>query len=148
VSTGVEIDPGNFAFDGANNRLFIDNRPSSTKTITILDLVTNDNSMLSSPLGFGAGPAFFSIVGLDIDPVKNLVYVSTHTTDDTIMKVDMASGDRAIVADNSTGAGPDFMHLGSSIYDQNCKCVFVIDVVLNAVLAVEPISGDRVILSK
>jgi len=62
--------------------------------------------------------------------------------------VDLASGDRTVIADDTTGVGPDFSAEQSLAHDPATDVVYVIDTGTDAAYAVDLTSGDRVFLSK
>lgn len=67
---------------------------------------------------------------------------------DALLAVDLASGDRTILSDSSTGTGTDFLVPFSVAVDAANNRALVIDRGFDALFVVELGSGERAIASK
>jgi hypothetical protein len=63
-----------------------------------------------------------------------------------VVRVDPTSGDRTIVSDDNTGAGPQFVEPWGVALESDGQ-ILVADDVLEAVVRVDPTTGDRTIVS-
>ncbi len=101
----------------------------------------------------GNGPGFESPRGIAVEANGSLVVVDSGLA--AVLRVDPISGDRVIISDASIGSGPAFDSPlsiaieadGSLVVDTGRDPEVVVDIGLDAVLRVDPISGDRVIVS-
>jgi len=99
----------------------------------------------------GNGPGFESPRGIAVEANGSLVVIDSGLP--AVIRVDPISGDRVILSDDSTGSGPDFEILRGIAIEADGSLVVVDtgrdpgNTGLDAVLRVDPISGDRVIVS-
>jgi len=138
------------ALDPANNRLLTMGRKTGAPELIEVDLETRDRNVLSDILT--PGPAWDETVGhIALDEARNRVLVVRNLNEIVdfpgIGAIDLASGRRSIVSDGNNGNGTDFLSPGTIALDVTRGVALVPDGGLSALVVVELISGDRVILS-
>lgn len=97
--------------------------------------------------GTGSGPGFKGPLGIAVEADGSLVVIDRDLK--AAIRVDPASGNRTIVSNASTGSGPGFETPWDIAVEADGGQV-VADCglhALNAVVRVEPVSGDRTIVS-
>ena len=126
--------------DGERAYLF----DSGFRVVIEVDLATGDQKLVSGS-GVGSGPDFLAVSDMAIDPTGSVLFY----TDGDVMAVDLSSGDRFIVSPSSEGTG----HRGIAV-DPETGCLLVTDAGLiggdhfGGLLCIEPLSGDRVYVSR
>jgi hypothetical protein len=116
--------------------------PSASPRILAVDV--RGGVALVSDCTTGSGPEFFDPSGLALDGGRVLLS-GIGPVGSTLFAVDLSSGDRTVLSDSSRGAGV-FASFGGLALDGTH--VIVASSVLQALVAVEPRSGDRVIASR
>ncbi|MDX1696780.1 MAG: PQQ-binding-like beta-propeller repeat protein, partial [Thiohalobacterales bacterium] len=145
TGTGASfIDPRTAIIDEANNRAIVSDQ--GLPGLVAVDLATGNRTVFSQDGVAGAGPAFTSLGRLRLDAANNRILVSDVVT---LLAVDLATGDRAIISDNSGsfGTGPNFQQIRGVDIDSANNRLLVADQTINAILAVDPVTGDRTIFS-
>jgi DNA-binding beta-propeller fold protein YncE len=99
-----------------------------------------------------SSPAFSSPRGIALDSANNrtLVVDSIPPTQAAVVAVNSSTGDHAILSDNATGIGPNFLFLRGIALDSANNRALVVDSIpplLTAVVAVDFSTGERIILS-
>ena len=114
----------------------------------LLEIDVDGTARVISDANIGAGPLFVSPVSVVLDVVNNRAFV-TDNANDSIILVDLNSGQRRVVTDATTGAGPLLSNPYTLVLDPNpaANRVFVRDSGLNAVVAVDINTGMRTIVS-
>ena len=85
--------------------------------------------------------------GLGLGPNNTLVVTDSHN--DIVFLVDPTqNGDRTVISSQTIGRGPPLLLPKGSAYDPNYDRILVLDAGLHAILAVDPQTGDRVIMSR
>jgi len=95
--------PENIALDSANNRVLVSDQ---TRGVFVIDLATGDRTVIHSLSG-GYGANGTRLSGIAADLVNGVVYLSDGGVD-SIFAVNLATTERTIVSDNSTGSAEDF----------------------------------------
>ena len=143
------LSPRGITLDSDNDRiLVVDSAPPSLAAVMTVDVSTGDRAAFSDNTA-GAGSTFRFPRGVAIDSAKNhaLVVDAIPPLLAAVIEVDLSTGDRAILSDHATGAGP---HLASPLgiaLDSGNDRALVVDSSLAAVIAVDLSTGDRAILS-
>jgi hypothetical protein len=143
--------PTDLAIDAGANRAFVvDGGPE----VIEVNLASGERSIVSGA-GRGIGPEWTGPARIALDLNNNRLYIldspqSTAFPDPAVYAVDMSSGDRAIVSSSAVGAGPEFSSLGlrGIAFDSGNSRILVTDSFKRAVLTVDPVNGDRAILSQ
>ena len=90
--------------DAANSRLVVVD--DQITNLVAVDLASGDRTLIEPssppPPGVGAGPALESPVGVVYDPSKEVLYVADDGPN-AIVSVNLASGDRSVIADSNSG---------------------------------------------
>jgi DNA-binding beta-propeller fold protein YncE len=117
----------------------------------IFSIALNDGiRAIISGTGNGSGPDIVSPSDIALDSLNNQLIV-LDSVSRTVFAVNLTPaqlGQRSILASNGTGNGPGFGPLTGVSVNQNSSVIYIYDSSLNALLAVEPQSGDRVIVSR
>ena len=95
----------------------------------------------------GSGPGFKAPLGIAVEADGGLVVTDIDLK--AVLRADPTTGDRTIVSDNSTGSGPSFKAPWNIAVEADGSLVVVdcgIDA-LNATVRVDPVSGNRTIVS-
>jgi hypothetical protein len=146
VLEGTDALPRGIAFDPVADRIFL---ITAVRVIGV-DAATGDATVIADP-AVGAGPDFSRLESIALDATNNRVFV--FDSPGAIFVVDLLTGDRTLVADASVGAGPDFAagRIAAMVYDATLGRLIVVAPALvtdgDAVLAVNPVTGDRTVLS-
>jgi streptogramin lyase len=115
-----------------------------------VDPVTGDRTIVSDA-NTGSGPAFERLYGgIAVEADGNVVVTAGAGA---VIRVDPVTGDRTIVSDADTGSGPAFgAPLGNVASERSIAVeadgnLLVLDAELVAVFRVDPVTGDRTIVS-
>ena len=138
--------PEGIALDTANNRALI--VEVTNDMILAIDLGTGDRAILSDNAGAGTGPLFDRPVAIVVDAANNRALVSEHitaTSEGRLFAIDLATGNRTILADNSTGTGPALGTLTFITLDTPNDRVYAYNST-GSFFAIDPASGDRTLL--
>jgi len=143
---GLRVDfPGKLDVDTANNLAYYVEQ--NTGALMVVDLATGDRTVISG-LGVGAGPAFGFIRDVALDIAGNRALVSGDTVNGgALFMVDLATGDRTLVSDGVTGAGPVLTVAASVEYDAVNNRAIVMDWNEDILVAIDLATGNRTVLS-
>lgn len=142
------------ALDAANNRLFAAQRGA----LFAVDLETGDRTLISAGAGedpatdIGSGPALTAPLSLALDADNNrllLLNGSYYPGSGKLMSVDLATGNRAVIADADTGAGDMPQNPVTVSLDAANNRALVLDALSGkpAIVAVDLDTGDRSVIS-
>ena len=137
------------AVDNANNRaLVID---GNLDAVIAVDLDTGARTILSDNTTPDASNPFNSPGSITIDRANNRALVTdlSYSADNAIIAVDLTTGARSIVANNTT---PDsnnaiLLPFATAIDDRNNR-ILAIDSIRDALFAIDPVNGQRVLFSR
>ncbi len=140
--------PFGIALDEVNNRVFIANRARSDSEINFVNLVTGERAVISSTntLGeniVGSGPRL-RLGEMVLDDTNNRLLVSSGGA---LTAVEISTGERSILSDNSVGVGPSFSSPSGVVLRPSNNRVLAIDGGSNSLLAVDLNTGNRTIIS-
>jgi streptogramin lyase len=140
------ISPRGVAVEADGNLLVLD---IDLTAVIRVDPVTGDRTVVSDA-STGSGPAFETLLGgIAVEADGNVVVTGAQT----VVRVDPVTGDRTVVSDASTGSGPAFgtplgnVSLERSIAVEADGNLLVVDSDLAAVIRVDPVTGDRTVVS-
>lgn len=147
-------EPGNdvvFVADSAQSALFYVDIDIDTET-------TGDRAVLSDP-STGSGPNFERPISVAWDPareqalvidadLKALIGVDVVTGNRTIISSAELRNEQGDVVQEQVGKGPGMLAPSAVVWDPTSTRALVLDTELRAVLAVDPVTGERVILAR
>lgn len=143
--TGVAVAPDGTIY--VTDPQAADGTPGTT--VIRVDPATGDRTVVTSQAR-GAGPTLDAIGGILVEPSGSLVL--TDRNDGVLVRVDPATGDRTMLSDGSNGGrgtGPAFS--GPSDLARRADGTLIVSdrffLKAGAVFAVDPVTGDRTILS-
>jgi len=99
------------------------------KSLVLVDSNTGDRSTLSSEL-LGAGPEFYRNEALAVHSSQDIAYVSSHLPEPVILKVNLLSGDRTVVANiNDWISDYEVTNSGRAFFidEKNNQLIFLIE---------------------
>lgn len=141
---------------------------SGNRALEVIDLATGSRSLISSDT-IGIGPIFSSPVSIVPDSNNHCASLlpaatqcafvldssSSFFSEPRVLAVDLRTGDRAIVSDNTRGEGPSILLALSisSASEQLCQthtpfaaCLLLTDAFTGSLIAVDLATGDRSVL--
>jgi hypothetical protein len=143
--------PTDLFIDAAANRAFVVDRGPEVFEV---DLASGERSIVSGA-GRGVGPEWTGPARIAFDRNRERLYIldsppSTAFPEPGVYAVEMSSGDRSIVSSSTVGAGPAFSSLAlrGMAFDSANSRLLVTDTFKRAVFTVNPVNGDRAILSQ
>ncbi len=137
---------GAATLDATNNRLLI--MDSDLDSMVAIALDTGARTVLSSD-DVGTGPSFRSSNGLALDPSDaNRAFVSDGSSNDAIFAVDLRNGNRTVISDDDTGAGPSLNTPRGIVLSADGASLLALSSGLDALLAVDLSNGNRRIISR
>lgn len=130
------------AYDPVNHQLFVSD--DSTQKIVSVDLNSGNRTEVSSEnLGSGAPLKSYFVI---YDADEEVIYSADYQLD-TIVKIDVATGDREILSDNSIDSEIDFTGLyGAVELDKANNRMFVYDQI-GSIISVDLSTGVRTLIS-
>lgn len=142
---GTDRTPRGLAFDAVADRIYL---ITSLRLIGV-DAATGDSVVVADHF-IGTGPSFSLLQAIAIDAAGGRAFV--YDSPGVILAVDLLTGDRTIVSDASTGTGPTLQDgAAAMVYDPGGARLIVavpgVPVEGDVVMAVDPATGDRTILS-
>ncbi len=151
-----ELSLSDIAIDDIGNRLLASGRLGDALGILQMDLADGQVSFVSGG-GVGAGASFDvprgSLGGLALDAENNRVVVTSFnsrleaTRVRRVVAVDLASGDRRTLSDNSSRVGPIYGEMNDVALDRSGN-ILLLDGAMDAVYLIDDESGERVLLSR
>ena len=145
-------EPGNnivFVADNAQDALFY-------VDIDIQTATAGDRALLSDATN-GSGPMFARPIAVGWDPAREQALVLTGvrlvgedegSERPALVGVDIATGDRTVLSSAEVGKGPPMTAPTAVVWDPISTRVLVLDAQLRALLAIDPATGERVILAR
>ena len=131
------------AIEPSGDLVVVDAIPMAT--VLRVDAVTGDRAIVSDA-GTGSGPAFIGLGGIIVEASGNILVTETHfSVPDAVLRVDPVTGDRTVVSDHLTGAGPSFVSIGPIALDAGGD-ILLPDDHSDEVLRIDPTTGDRAFL--
>ena len=140
------------AVDAAGNRVLLFD--AEHQAVVAVDQATGERTVLAS-VGVGSGPALAGVSCMAVDAARSrLLAAATWEQQDVLhqalIAVDLSTGDRTVIADDSTGAGPapgparglDLEPGGNRAW------LSVADGFLSKVIAVDLSTGDRTLIAE
>lgn len=147
--TANDISSGKgLVFDSVNNRLLVVD--SDFSRVLSVDPMTGARTIFSDATRPNAdAPLLDDPRTLVLDRERNRLLVNNDGAVDGLIAVDLTSGVRSIFSSPAAPNGINaFMQPEEVFYDGSLGYAFVVDRILDAVLAVDIISGERVFVSR
>lgn len=147
VGAGPEITSSTaIALDQTNNRVFV----GSYDTVLAVDLQTGDRTVISDA-DTGTGPKLSGVLDLQFDAVNNRLLATKDflsvTSPAGLMAINMQTGERTVIADDTVGSGVKLQGPVSVSLDLQRNRALIVDAEYKAVFAVNLANGDRTVLS-
>jgi hypothetical protein len=134
--------PVSIVADPANNRALVADGNFPNLDIIAVDLTTGNRTVVSPNIG-----TIGLFTDLALDAANERLYaISGNAIVEIDLQAGMTFGDSATLSDDMNGAGPDFAGLSAITMDTLADRLLAADDVLDAVVAVDPASGDRTIV--
>lgn len=143
------LDPSAVVIDEQSGRaLLLD--PFRERLVS-LDLTTGDRALISGDTR-GSGPALVSPVDIAIDSANGRAIIVDSpeifgSTQGALVAIDLDTGDRTIISDNTIGAGPFFSVPRGVAVDAPNHRALVVDREGEELMAIDLDTGDRTIIS-
>lgn len=139
--------PSSLELDSTNNRVLV--LDTELASVTAVDLIDGTRTVISDPIHPDSTNVLTDPVDIALDSINNRVLVLDAYLSDAVISVDLDSGMRTIVSDAIT---PDqnnaLINPSSLVLDSVNNVVLVSDVTLQAILAIDLMTGQRVFLSR
>jgi len=143
VGSGPPLEfPGQLALDAANHRALVVDRPGILLSI---DLESGDRRVISD---VGTGPDLQELADVAVDRANNRALV-VDRPQGAVVAIDLASNDRTIVSNSTTGAGPELVEPRLIVMDESGQRAlvlslrFFVDGPRAALIEIDLESGDR-----
>ena len=137
-TSGIGVDP-------IGNRILVPNR--NALALVGVDLASGDRSFLSSDgttaPAAGSGPGVIGPQRLDIDADSNRAFLPV--SGNSVLAIDLVTGDRTIVSGGATGSGPAFATPLDVAVDPANDRLLVLDTA--GLVSVDIATGDRTLVS-
>lgn len=158
IGSGLGVNNGRgVAFDPDNNRVLI--ADSSRRALIGVDLATGDRTVLSDAefswegdQVVGNGPGFGHPLDVVLGPSGTRAYVldggSYAGGKEAVFEVDLATGDRSVLSDDTHGTGLNFDLPVSMDLDEARSWLVVTDDGQDAVFAVDLSTGNRIAIAE
>jgi DNA-binding beta-propeller fold protein YncE len=130
-------------WDPLNDRAIVFDR--SLPGVLSIDPTTGDRQVISGP-GVGTGPAVPDGGILTWNPERNLGLLVSD--DDTHMRIDGATGNRALLTQATGARGPSTPEPVAATWELPWNRVLVVDEDVRGIVAIDAITGQRVIVSR
>lgn len=138
--------PLDVAFDSGKNRLLVSDPFEGLLAIDLAsNSITNNRSIVS-----GSGPTLASPFSVAIDSDSNLAYVgNSNLSNARLFVVNLSTGNRTLVSDNSKGTGPALRAVTDVIVDKDNNRLIAINgrITDEFIFTVDLATGNRTILS-
>lgn len=150
TGTGTTLSQVNsLAYDSANQLMYFSIRSGINAGIHVMDM-SNSNRTLVSGFTRGSGTSFGRISTITHDTVNDTLYVGDEFLN-AIFQVDIATGNRTIISDDSNGTGPSLASpVRIIIASGNSLLVADSNNSVNSngsIIDVDPTNGNRTIIS-
>ncbi|MEK6239221.1 MAG: hypothetical protein N2C14_31270, partial [Planctomycetales bacterium] len=115
-------------------------------SVVSVDLDSGDRTLISGG-GVGSGPALVNPTGMLLDASGNILLTNRGSGADNLLRIDVATGNRSLVSGATLGSGPNFATPNDLDLDPASGLLFVTNQAANSVYAVDPVTGNRTVVS-
>tara|TARA_R110002096_G_scaffold161007_2_gene327344 strand:- start:9277 stop:14652 length:5376 start_codon:yes stop_codon:yes gene_type:complete len=120
----------------------------TTDALYSVDLANNgDRTIVSDNTGIGTGINFNIPYNMDLDAANNRLWYADYGAD-VIATIDLVTGDRTVIADNSSASSVPLSNPYYIALDLANDRIFVYDIIVTGVIVIDLSSGQRAIASK
>lgn len=135
--------PRGIAIDAGRNRALV--ADVTVKGLVAIDLTSGDRTIFA---GENASGPEISPAGVTVDTDNDRALVVDGLIN-AVVAIDLGTGQKTVISDNDNGEGPAFEGPNSIAFDSAADRIVVIEDSSSALgpLVVDPISGDRVLVS-
>ncbi|WP_445361141.1 Ig-like domain-containing protein [Microbulbifer sp. EKSA005] len=149
LSTWVPADLTSLALTGYGGIAYATRAQGSYGEIIEFDLLNGGYSVISSsnsssPIGAGADMIYPK--GIALDEPNGQLYVGDDSTD-SILRIDIASGDRTTISGNGIGSGEPVSQPKGLIVDVDSGKIYVTNGQVQNILQVDISTGDRTVVT-
>ncbi|WP_444958637.1 Ig-like domain-containing protein [Microbulbifer sp. ZKSA002] len=149
LSTWVPADLTSLALTGYGGIAYATRAQGSYGEIIEFDLLNGGYSVISSsnsssPIGAGADMIYPK--GIALDEPNGQLYVGDDSTD-SILRIDIASGDRTTISGNGIGSGEPVSQPEGLIVDVDSGKIYVTNGQVQNILQVDISTGDRTVVT-
>jgi len=135
--------PVSIAYDELTDRVLVLDR--DLNNLFSVDPANGDRVVVSDSAGIGTGPALSGPEDMDPDPANNRVIVVD--SNEGVLSIDLASGDRTLLSSAPVGEEA-FYNLQSIALDAKNDRAFVYDLTQTGIFVVDLVTGQRAVASK
>eukprot|EP00903_Cladosiphon_okamuranus_P004406 g4404.t1 len=127
-------------FDAGNDQILV--ADSHTNTLHAIDPTTGNRTVISDA-STGSGIAATGNMYLDVDTVNDQLLIATNDQNGVI-EMNLGTAARALITPSTqTASGQEVSHPSEIVYDSFDDEYLVLDANANALLTIDPSSGDR-----
>ncbi len=148
VGTGAELfSPNGIALDEANNRLFV--YSNGIDRVLEIDIATGNRTEVSGD-AVGSGPTLSNLSGIAFDSGNDRLIASDQgPTANSVLSIQLATGDRTEISGFVTGSGPPLASPLSIAYVPADNLAFVSTRFVGpSIQSVDLATGDRTLISE
>ncbi len=124
---------------------------SSTGDLVSFNLEDGARQILSSAnAGIGNGPTLVQPDGITLSVGADQAYISDSNLN-SVFAVELTgttAGNRRLISGEGTGSGPQLVSMRGINAHPDKEIIFIYDIENNAIMALDPVSGDRIIVSR
>ncbi|WP_445355686.1 Ig-like domain-containing protein [Microbulbifer sp. EKSA008] len=146
LSTWVPADLTALALTSYGDAAYTTRATGSRGEIIKFDLLNGGYSVISSPNSRGAGVDMISPVSIALDEANGQLYVGDFKTK-SILKVDIASGNRTTISGNGIGSGESIYQPVDLIVDVDSGQIYVVNGGAQNILQVDMATGNRAVVT-
>ncbi|AWF82661.1 hypothetical protein BTJ40_18620 [Microbulbifer sp. A4B17] len=149
LTTWIPADLNALTLTDSGHEAYTTRAAGSYGEIIRFDLLNGDHSVISSSNSSsptGTGPDMVSPAGITLDEVNGQLYVGDEKTD-SILKIDIASGDRTTISGNGTGSGNSIYMPMDLTLDIDSGQIYVVNGNAQDILQIDIASGNRSVVT-
>jgi len=139
--------PSSVVLDVGGNRVLVVD--SDLNALLSVDLTSGDRTVLSDAVT-GVGDVFIAPLSVALDSVNSraLVADGNGNVSSLLFWVDLISGDRSLITDSDSDAGPLLQNVQMAVLDLAQGRAFAVDIDLESLLIIELNTGQRAVVSR
>ncbi|MAE74812.1 MAG: hypothetical protein CL675_12015 [Bdellovibrionaceae bacterium] len=138
-------EPQGLALDEANSWLYVVD--GSMFSLVKFDLVSGTRTVVSNAV-IGEGPQLGDPIAVDLNNAKSKAYVLSNLSgNNSLIEVDLKTGDRKVIFDSTTGSGPTILTARALSLSAAGTHAYIVGINVDAVVEVDLATGNRTIIS-